>query len=86
MAERRWLSVAAALLSTGVLLYAIYSSLTNPSAAVSVPVSALALAVSRKRPELAALLAFAACVPLLPQVDLLGPLGPLAPLPRGGGS
>ena len=77
--------VAVALLSTMVLVYAILATLAKPQAALSIPLAGTAVAVSKRRPELAALLALLACAPLLPGANLLEPFGPLKPMPSTGG-
>jgi hypothetical protein len=72
------------LLSAAILAYAIYVSLRAPSALVSVPPAAIAVLASRKKPEVAVMLALVSMIPLLPPVDLLSKFGPIAPLPKGG--
>jgi hypothetical protein len=84
LARAKWLPVLAGLLSTAVLAYAIYASLRAPSALVSVPPAAIAVLASRKKPEVAVMLALASMIPLLPAADLVSKFGPIAPLPRGG--
>jgi len=80
----KWLPVLAGLLSAAVLAYAIYVSLKAPSALVSVPPAAIAVLASRKKPEIAVMLALVSLIPLLPPADLLSKFGPIAPLPKGG--
>jgi hypothetical protein len=80
---RRWLPVLVSILSAVLLAYALYASLARPTAILAVPTSALAIGVSRRRPEVAALLALASLALVAPPVDL-SKLGPIAPLPRGG--
>jgi hypothetical protein len=70
-------------LSAALLAYAIYASLARPTAVLAVPTSALAVGVSRRKPEVAALLALASLALVAPPVDL-SKLGPVAPLPGGG--
>jgi hypothetical protein len=72
------------LLSAAVLAYAVYVSLREAGALVSVPPAAAAVFVSKKRPEVAAVLALVSLIPLLPPADLLPKFGPIAPLPKGG--
>jgi hypothetical protein len=83
VARSRWLPVAVSVLSAALLAYAVYVSLTRPTAALAVPTSALAIGVSRRKPEVAALLALVSLALVAPPVDL-GKLGPIAPLPKGG--
>jgi hypothetical protein len=83
VARGRWLPVLVSLLSAALLAYAVYVSLTRPTAILAVPTSALAVGVSRRKPEVAALLALASLLLVAPPVDL-SKLGPVAPLPRGG--
>ncbi len=84
MARAKWLPVLAGLLSAAILVYAIYASLRAPSALVSVPPAAIAVLASRKKPEVAVMLALVSMIPLLPPADLLSKFGPIAPLPKGG--
>ncbi|MCC6050789.1 MAG: hypothetical protein LM580_08785 [Thermofilum sp.] len=83
MARAKWLPVLAGLLSAAVLVYAIYVSLRAPSALVSVPPAAIAVLASRRKPEVAVMLALVSLIPLLPPVDLLPKFGPIAPLKGG---
>jgi hypothetical protein len=70
-------------LSAALLAYAIYASLARPTAVLAVPTSALAAGVSRRKPEVAALLALVSLALVAPPVDL-SKLAPVAPLPKGG--
>jgi len=83
--SRRWLPALVSVLSAALLAYALYISLARPTAILAVPTSAIAVGVSRRKPEVAALLALAslALVAPPPPVDL-SKLGPIAPLPKGG--
>jgi hypothetical protein len=84
VARSRWLPVAVSVLSAALLAYAIYVSLARPTAILAVPTSALAIGVSRRRPEVAALLALVSLALVAPPVVDLSKLGPIAPLPKGG--
>jgi len=83
VARSRWLPVLVSVFSAALLTYALYVSLARPTALLAVPASAAAIGVSRRRPEVAVLLALASLALVAPPVDLTK-LGPIAPLPRGG--
>jgi hypothetical protein len=84
VARSRWLPVLVSVLSAALLAYALYASLARPTAVLAVPASAAAIGVSRRRPEVAALLALASlALVALPPVDL-SRFGPIEPLKGGG--
>jgi hypothetical protein len=81
---RRWLPVVVSLFSAALLAYALYVSVARPTALLAVPASAVAIGVSRRRPEAAALLALVSLALVAPPPVDLSKLGPIAPLPKGG--
>ena len=84
MARSRWLPVLVSVFSAALLAYALYVSLAKPTAVLAVPTSAVAIGVSRRKPEVAALLALVSLAIVAPPPVDLTKLGPIAPLPKGG--